>query len=121
MGMKEKFKSLASKPIAKVAEARARKRQRAQSKLKAAKKKAELIANNAEMSERQKLKAITSAMNGSKRVDKPNKVYVVSRNSKGMRSSPTKGKGAVKVVDPRMKSDSRGLRAAKKRAKSGVK
>ena len=98
--MREKFKSLASKPIAKVAEARARKRQRAASKLKAAKKKAELIADNPEMSERQKLKAITGAMNGSRQAEKPNKVYVVTRNSRGLKSAPTKGKGAVAVVDP---------------------
>ena len=119
--MREKFKSLASKPIAKVAEARARKRQRAASKLKAAKKKAELIADNPEMSERQKLKAITGAMNGSRQAEKPNKVYVVARNSRGLKSAPTKGKGAVAVVDPRLKADKRGLRAAKKRAKAGMK
>lgn len=44
--MKQKFMSLASKPIKKVAEARARKRKRAAQRLSAAKKKATALAAN---------------------------------------------------------------------------
>eukprot|EP00957_Ditylum_brightwellii_P130042 9918446-Ditylum_brightwellii.AAC.1 len=62
--MKAKFLSLSTKPIAKVAEARARKNKRARTKLAAAKKKAEAVANSSEMSEAMKLKAISKAMRG---------------------------------------------------------
>eukprot|EP00974_Lingulodinium_polyedra_P113585 10997349-Lingulodinium_polyedra.AAC.1 len=55
---------LAAKPIAKVAEARARKSKMAKNKLAAAKKKAEAVANSSEMSEAMKLKAISKAMRG---------------------------------------------------------
>jgi|MDSY01.1.fsa_nt_gb AdoMet-dependent rRNA methyltransferase SPB1 len=61
--IKQRFEDLTSKPIKKVAEARARKRKRAAVKLKAAKKKAEALANDESMSEKEKLKAIGKAMN----------------------------------------------------------
>jgi AdoMet-dependent rRNA methyltransferase SPB1 len=57
--MKQRFEDLTTKPIKKVAEARARKRKRGADKLKAAKKKAEALSNVSDMSEKEKLKAIT--------------------------------------------------------------
>lgn len=57
--MKQRFEDLTTKPIKKVAEARARKRKRGADKLKAAKKKAEALSNVTDMSEKEKLKAIT--------------------------------------------------------------
>ena len=108
--MKEKQMALAAKPIAKVAEARARKTRRAQAKLAAAKKQAESIANSSELSESMKLKAISKALRGqaSKR---PGKTYVVAKKGRGGKIG---GKN-VKVVDKRMKSDKRGLERAEKR------
>jgi len=113
--MKERFMSLATRPIAKVAEARARKNKRAKLKLSAAKKKAETVANSSEMSEAMKLKSISKAMRGHD-ASKPSKTYVVSRkggNNKG-------GKG-MKVVDKRMKSDKRSMDRAAKTSKNGKK
>ncbi len=113
--MKERFMSLATRPIAKVAEARARKNKRAKLKLSAAKKKAEAVANSSEMSEAMKLKAISKAMRGHD-ASKPGKTYVVSKKGGGTRG----GKG-VKLVDKRMISDKRSMDRADKKRKNGKK
>ncbi|CAN0341202.1 unnamed protein product, partial [Scytosiphon promiscuus] len=110
--MKNKFMSLATKPIKKVAEARARKRKRAAQRLVNAKKKATALAANPDMSEREKLKAVQQAMKKGAKSDIPSKVYVVA----GKGSSGTKKKGAkIKMVDSRMKSDARGAKRAQKK------
>ena len=111
--MKEKFISLATRPIAKVAEARARKNKRAKLKLAAAKKKAEAVANSSEMSEAMKLKAISKAMRGND-ASRPGKTYVVSKKGGGTRG----GKG-IKLVDKRMRSDKRSMERADKKRKNG--
>jgi AdoMet-dependent rRNA methyltransferase SPB1 len=113
--MKEKFMSLATRPITKVAEARARKNKRASSKLSAAKKKAETLANSSEMSEAMKLKAISKAMRGND-ASRPSKTYVVS--AKG---GATRGGKGIKLVDKRMRNDKRGLERATKKKKNGKK
>ena len=104
--------------IKKVAEARLRKRKRAANKLKAAKKQANMLADNNEMSERQKLKSISKAIKGTK-IDKPGKVYVVTRKTGGASVGTSKGgKGRLKFVDKRMKKDRKAeKRAAKKKGK----
>jgi len=113
--MKEKFMSLATRPIAKVAEARARKNKMARVKLAAAKKKAEAVANSSEMSEAMKLKAISKAMRGND-TSRPSKSYVVSKKGGG-----TKGGKGVKLVDKRMKNDKRAMDRATKKKKNGKK
>lgn len=113
--MKEKFQSLATRPIAKVAEARARKSKRARDKLAAAKKKAETVANSSEMSEAMKLKAISKAMRGHDS-SKPGKTYVLSKKGGG-----TKGGKGIKLVDKRMRSDKRSMERADKKRKHGKK
>lgn len=104
--MKERFQSLATKPIKKVAEARARKKRKAVAHLKAAKKKAASLAANPDMTERQKLKAVQAALK-SKKIEKPGKVYVVARKSKGgiIRSSQKTGPGKVSVVKRHVKHE----------------
>ena len=113
--MKAKYALLSAKPIKKVVEARARKSKRASSALKAAKAKAAAVANSAEMSEAQKLKAISKAMRGHDTAA-PGKQYVVA-TKQGNRG----GKG-VKLVDKREKCDKRAMkRAASKKKGSGKK
>ena len=114
--MKERFMTLAAKPIAKVAEARARKSKRANTAIKAARKKAEAVAGSADMTEAQKLKAISSAMKaGQKEGYRQSKQYVVARKG----ASNQGGKG-IKLVDRRLKSDKRGTkRAASGKSKRG--
>ncbi|KAL3934189.1 MAG: hypothetical protein SGARI_003498 [Bacillariaceae sp.] len=108
--MKEKMAALSTKPIAKVAEARARKNRRAKLKLATAKKKAQAVANSTEMSETMKLKSISKALRSEE--SKGGKQYVVSKKGQGKRGV----KGAI-MVDKRMKNDKRSMdRATKKRS-----
>ncbi|EGZ15593.1 hypothetical protein PHYSODRAFT_561340 [Phytophthora sojae] len=115
--MKERFMEMATKPVKKVGEARGRKQRLQMKKLKAAKKKATDIANLPDMSTREKLKAIDRAMKGAK-LRKESKVYVVSTRG-GTKTAGGKkaGKGKVKLVDPRMKSDKRNADIRAKRGK----
>lgn len=115
--MKERFMEMATKPVKKVAEARGRKQRMQMKKLKAAKKQATDIANLPDMSTREKLKAIDRAMKGAK-LKKDSKVYVVSTRG-GTKTAGGKkaGKGKVKLVDPRMKSDKRNADIREKRGK----
>jgi len=113
--MKERFLSIATRPIAKVAEARARKNKRSKLKLTAAKKKADAVANAPEMSEAMKLKAISKAMRGNDS-SRPEKSYVVSRKGGGNQG----GKG-IKLVDKRMMSDKRGMKRADAKSRGGGK
>ena len=113
--MRAKVLHLATKPIAKVAEARARKNKMAKTKLAAARRKAEAVANSGEMSEAMKLKAISKAMRG-KEAKKPGKTYVVSKKGGG-----TRGAKGVKLVDRREKNDKRAMERITKRKKSGKK
>ena len=113
--MKEKMLALSTKPIAKVAEARARKNRNASSKLAAAKKKAQVVANSSEMSESMKLKSISKALRGadSKR---PGKTYVVAK-----KGGATKGGKGLQVVDKRLKNDKRSMERSAKTKKNGKK
>lgn len=120
--IKSKFQMTGTKSIKKVEEAKMRKKKFAKSKLAAAKKSANSLAENSEMSEKQKLRAVQKAMKTSK-VDRPSKVYVVSKRSSAG-STATKmgqGKGMLKFVDKRMRADTRGEKAAEKRRKKGRK
>merc|ERR1719218_186772 len=118
--IRAKYADLASKPIAKVAEARARKKRHAALKLKAAKKKAEALANEEDMSERQKLKAIEKAMKaGAKKVERPGKTYVVAKAADKGRKR--RGAGMVTLVDKRLKCDKRSMKRAEKKKTSGGK
>jgi AdoMet-dependent rRNA methyltransferase SPB1 len=124
--MKERFKSLASKPIKKVAEARARKKKRALQKLKQAKTKAAAIASNPDMTERDKIKAIAKACKGKGEVSRPGKVYAVIKKGgssmatgKGKNKAP--GNAKVKFVDKRLKKDTRSMKAKNKRGAKGGK
>ncbi|KAJ1457367.1 Spb1 C-terminal domain-containing protein [Pelagophyceae sp. CCMP2097] len=111
-----------------VAEARQRKKGRADARLDAAKKKADSIANDTEMSARQKLKAVQSTLAKGKRgllSDKKSKVYVVAKKTSASGASTSKAKSLdankgskVVKVDGRMKMEKR---AAKNKVKRGPK
>jgi len=126
--MKKRFVELSNKPIKKVAEARQRKKGRADARLDAAKKKADSIANDTEMSARQKLKAVQSTLAKGKRgllSDKKSKVYVVAKKTSASGASTSKAKSLdankgskVVKVDGRMKMEKR---AAKNKVKRGPK
>ena len=111
--MKEKMVALSTRPIAKVAEARARKSRKAKLKLTAAKKKAQALAGSSEMSEAMKLKQISKALRSADG-KKGGKEYIVAKKGrKGV-------KGAV-MVDKRMKNDKRAMERTTKKKKTGKK
>jgi len=117
--IKSNFQAAGTKEIKKVAEARARKRKRAVAKLRSAKKQANQMAENSEMSEKQKLRAISKAMKSAKMTGRADKVYVVTKKT-GAGSVGTKGagNGKLKFVDARMKKEQR---AKKRQEKKGGK
>lgn len=118
--MREKFMSMATKPVKKVAEARMRKKRQLNKKVNVAKKKATEIANLPDMSTQEKLKSIDKAMRGAQ-VKKPSKVYVVStrggRKSAGEKKKMRDGGGKIKFVDARMKNDMRNTKRKKRQGK----
>lgn len=67
------------------------------------------------MSEREKLKAVQQAMKKSGRSDLPSKVYVVA----GKMPAGTRKGAKIKMVDKRMKSDTRGKQRAEEKRKMG--
>ena len=108
--MKDKQMSLSVRPIAKVAEARARKNRNAKHKLAAAKKKAQALAGSSDMSEAMKLKQISKALRSSD-AKKSGKEKIVSKKGR-------KGVKGATMVDKRMKSDARGMKRAEKKKRS---
>jgi AdoMet-dependent rRNA methyltransferase SPB1 len=112
--IKAKQLTLSSRPIAKVAEARARKSRKAKLKIMAAKKKAEVVAASSDMSEAMKLKAISKAMRGKDGQKSPGKTYVIAR-----KGGTNKGGKNMKVVDKRLKSDKRAMDRKDKVNKKG--
>jgi len=118
--IKNKYQLTGTKVIKKEVEARARKKKRAMLKLKAAKKQATVMAENSELSEKQKLKAIAKAVRNTKDV-KTSKIYVTTKKTKSGSVGQTLGgegtKGKLKFVDKRMKKDRRALKAKDRRSK----
>jgi hypothetical protein len=112
--MKEKMVASSIRPIAKVAEARARKSRQIKSKPASAKKKAQALASSSEMSDSMKLKQISKALRSDEEKKGASKHFVVS--SKGSRGV----KGAT-MVDKRLKSDKRLMERSQKTRKGGKK
>uniref|UniRef100_A0A7R9UEV4 W2 domain-containing protein n=1 Tax=Pinguiococcus pyrenoidosus TaxID=172671 RepID=A0A7R9UEV4_9STRA len=111
--MRQKYISLAAKPIKKVAEARDRKRRRAQQKLKTAREKANKIMGNEDLSEREKLRAVQATMaKAQKKEGRGGKKVAVSRKFQGGKGPSGKN---LKKVDKRMKTDIRGMKRAEKK------
>lgn len=114
--IKKRYRELDSRPIKKVAEAKARKKLKKAARLAKAKEKAQAIIKDPDMSVAQKISAAHKTMKkaGDK---KKEKVYLVTRQAGGVGKTKPKfhGGSRVKVVDPRMKKD---IRAAKNREKT---
>jgi len=105
------LKSVNARPLKKVAEAKARKKRKAMREWEKMKKQANTIADNSEMTERQKSKAIQKLYNKMKQKNSKKKPLLKMVSTKGGSRMQRKGKnvkGAKKVkVDRRMKKDAR--------------
>ncbi|KAF5745723.1 putative ribosomal RNA methyltransferase [Tripterygium wilfordii] len=97
--MKAQFKEIDARPAKKVAQAKARKKRVAMRKLEKVRKKANTIADQADISDRSKTKLIDQLYKKAA-PKRPKKEYVVAK--KGVQVKV--GKGKV-LVDPRMKKD----------------
>lgn len=100
--MRAQFKEIDARPAKKVAQAKARKKRAAHRKLEKARKKANSISDQADISDRSKGKMIEQLYKKATSTKKPEKEYVVAKKGVQVRA----GKGKV-LVDPRMKKDSR--------------
>jgi len=115
---KQKIKEYNARPSKKVAEAKAKKKMRIAKAFDKAKSKAQAIASQSDISENSKLKQIDKVYRQERGKMKTEKKYVVSRNfKKGLRTRHEKG---TKIVDPRLKKDTRAkLRKEKANKKGG--
>jgi AdoMet-dependent rRNA methyltransferase SPB1 len=119
--IRERFREIAARPVARVAEARARKRLRVDKKLAKIKKQAEGIEESEEVQGRSKQRALARLYKGAE-VRRPSSVYIVSSSggSHGAAQARAKRKGSnVKVVDPRLKKDLKAQRRVAAKQKGG--
>ncbi|QEU60299.1 Spb1 [Kluyveromyces lactis] len=121
MAIKDKLKALNARPIKKVAEAKARKKHRAVARLEKLKKKAGLINDDSDKSEKDKAEEIAKLMRKvTKKAKQKPKVTVVvaSGKNRGLSGRPKGVKGKYKMVDGVLKNEQRALkRIAKKHHK----
>jgi AdoMet-dependent rRNA methyltransferase SPB1 len=117
--IKVKLRALNARPIKKIAEAKARKKLKAVRKLAKLQKKADVINENGELTEKDKAGAIAKLMGKAhgRGEDKRKSVQVVVAHGKnrGIRGRPRGVKGRYKMVDPRMKKEKRALKRAGKK------
>lgn len=118
LALKEKIKALNARPIKKVAEAKARKKMRAVARLERIKKKAGLINDDSDKSEKDKADEIAKLMRKVSRkqrnTQKVTLVYATGK-FKGLSGRPKGVKGKYKMVDGVLKNEQRALRRIAKK------
>lgn len=113
---RSKLKEINSRPIKKIVEAKARKKKRTLKKMEKVRKKAEMITDSADVSTHEQAQQLRHMYRKAALTDKKKEVkYVVAkkRNASKRMARPAGVKGHYKVVDPRMKKDSRSTKRNK--------
>ena len=107
--IKEKLRALNARPIKKVREAKDRKKYKAAQKLEKLKKKSALLADEEGVSEKDKSMNITKMMSraAKKKPKQQVKLVVAKGGNKGISGRPRGVKGKYKIVDSRLKKDTR--------------
>ncbi|KZF26587.1 hypothetical protein L228DRAFT_243067 [Xylona heveae TC161] len=114
--LKEKMRALNARPIKKVQEAKSRKKFKAAQRLEKLRKKSALLADEGDMTEKDKAQSIAKLMSkaAKKKPKQPVKLVVAKGTNRGISGRPRGVKGKYKIVDARMKKD---LRAQKRLSK----
>ena len=116
--IREKLRALNARPIKKVREAKARKKFKAGQRLEKLRKKSAMLAEDEGMSEKDKATTISKLMSkaAKKKPREKVKLVVARGGNRGVAGRPGGVKGKYKIVDKRLKKDSRAeKRLAKKR------
>lgn len=114
---KEQLKAINARPMKKLAEARARKREKATKAWEGLKNKAQLVVDNPDLGASEKLRAVQKLYAGKKGIkEKKDKHYVLATKSGRTFSGERKQGTRVKMVDRRMKKE---IRREKDKAKKG--
>ncbi|KAL8985505.1 MAG: hypothetical protein Q9205_000821 [Flavoplaca limonia] len=116
--IKEKLRALNARPIKKVREAKERKKFKAAQRLEKLRKKSTLLADDDGLSEKDKAQNIASLMSkaAKKKPKKDVKLVVARGGNRGISGRPKGVKGKYKIVDARLKKDTRAeKRLAKKK------
>ncbi|KAJ3333992.1 AdoMet-dependent rRNA methyltransferase spb1 [Blyttiomyces sp. JEL0837] len=119
--MRSKLKAFDARPIKKVAEAKFRKKLRAQAKMDKALKKANAVAEDSDAPEMSKLKdaAKIMAKAGAAKAKKKVQVIVAKHANRAIKGRPKGIKGKYKMVDGVMKKEMRQQKSRDKKAKKG--
>ena len=114
-----KLKEVNTRPINKIAQAKARKKRKVMKKMEKARKQIETVTDAVDVTDREKVQQIKQIYKkaGVLGKKKRNVQYVVAKKGQVGRKvrKPPGVKGAFKVVDPRMKKDKRGLKQKQKK------
>ncbi|KAI9268979.1 Spb1 C-terminal domain-containing protein [Phascolomyces articulosus] len=121
--LREKLKALDARPIKKIAEAKARKKMKAAKRMAKAAKKANDIADNPDMTEKEKVQSINRivARASKSKPKKEVKLVVAKGANRGIKGRPQGVRGRYKMVDKRMKKELRAEKRREKKKKGGRK
>ncbi|KAJ1927564.1 AdoMet-dependent rRNA methyltransferase spb1 [Tieghemiomyces parasiticus] len=123
--LREKQRAIDARPIKKVAEAKSRKKFKASQRLAKVQSKANHVADNDDLTEREKSKAINQLLkkstNPQGKEQKKVSLVVARGKNRGVQGRPQGVKGRYKMVDARMKKEMRATKRKAKKAQKGRK
>lgn len=117
--LRDRQRALDARPIKKVAEAKARKKFKAHQRLEKARKKADGVMEAEDLDDASKARQVGKVLGKAfgKEQKKDKKIVVARGANKGVQGRPRGVKGKYKIVDARMRKETRALKRVKKAAK----